>query len=112
MKYSAVISPMSWSKLSPRLHPLGLSGQRRKLEQLTNRIALRSMLLFQKVPEASGGKVGRAFGGLGGVNLGVGEVGQPFAIGCHPACTEKAGGYTFTDGKTAKFEKFRHTCRI
>ena len=47
------------------------------------------MLLFQKVPEASSSKVGGAFGGLGGVNLGVSEVGQAFAIGCHPPCEKK-----------------------
>lgn len=47
------------------------------------------MLLFQEVPEASGWKVGGAFGGLGGVNLGVSEVGQPFTIGCHPPCEKK-----------------------
>lgn len=47
------------------------------------------MLLLQEDPEASGGKVGGASGGLGGVNLGVSEVGQPFAIGCHPPCEKK-----------------------
>lgn len=47
------------------------------------------MLLFQEVPDAPVSKVGGAFGDLGGVDLGVSEVGQPFAIGCHPPCGEK-----------------------
>ncbi len=68
-----------------------LSDHWRKFEQLANSVALWSMLLFQEVPEASGRKVGGAFGGLGGVNLRVGEVGQPFAIGCHPPCEKEEG---------------------
>lgn len=44
------------------------------------------MLLLQEVPDAPVCKVSGALGGLGGVDLGVGEVGQTFAIACHPPC--------------------------
>lgn len=72
---------------------LWLRDHWRQFEQLTNAIALRPMLLLQEIPKASGSKVGRASGGLDGVDLGVSEVGQPFAISCHPSYEEKGGGW-------------------
>lgn len=49
------------------------------------------MLLLKEVPDAPVSKVGGTSGDLGGVQLGISEVGQPFAIGCHPPCEEKEG---------------------
>lgn len=65
------------------------SQQLRQFEQLANAVAFWSMLLIQEVPQASVGKVGGAFGRLGGVNLGVSQISQPFTVGRHPACKKK-----------------------
>lgn len=53
---------------------------------MANLIALRSMLIFQEQTEPSGSKVRRTLRDPGGVNLWVCEVGQSFAVGCHPSC--------------------------
>lgn len=71
-----------------------LSAQWRQSEQLAHHIALWAMLLLQEVSEASGSKVGGASGGPGGVNLGVSEVGQSFAICCDPPCKKDRCTYS------------------
>lgn len=59
---------------------------------MADAVALWPMLLFQEVLKASSSKVGWSSGGLGGVDLGVSEVGQSFAIGCHPTCKKSKKG--------------------
>lgn len=49
-----------------------MSNQRRQFQQLANAVTLQSVLLVQKILEASGSKVRGAFGSLGGVNLRIG----------------------------------------
>ena len=60
-----------------------MTPHRGQVELPAHAVAFWSVLLIHEAAEAPLPKVGGASGVYGGVDLGVGQVGQSLAIGCH-----------------------------